>query len=309
MKRTLPTLALLLAAVHPAGAQPSKTLQRYHSAHLGAEIEVYPGIPFREPGEPCEAEDLVLPILAAHKELFAGKTVMDLGVGSGIMSIYAAKLGARKIIGTDINPDAIKNTRENAKKLGVEGGVLDLRLVSLKDPGAFSVVGKDETVDLFMTNPPYKIAHVMTNRAATADLLDAHTTLALSILEGLDRHLNAGGRALLLYRSKFLHEFVVRRAESLGFEVEHHGTDVVLPTDWCIHYNERAAAVAKAAGLKAQELLIGTEECWGDPMSSRLAAAYELAAVEKKSARYPPLWGKTFDRAFPGIILLRKKSK
>lgn len=42
-----------------------------------------------------------------------GKTVLDLGCGSGILSIYAALKGASRIIGYDTDPLAVENSREN----------------------------------------------------------------------------------------------------------------------------------------------------------------------------------------------------
>ena len=41
--------------------------------------------------------------------------VLDLGTGSGVLSIAAMKSGARSALGTDIDPDSIKIAKENAK--------------------------------------------------------------------------------------------------------------------------------------------------------------------------------------------------
>ena len=40
--------------------------------------------------------------------------VIDVGCGSGILSIAALKLGAEKVLGVDIDPESIINSRENA---------------------------------------------------------------------------------------------------------------------------------------------------------------------------------------------------
>ncbi|HLO18710.1 MAG TPA: 50S ribosomal protein L11 methyltransferase [Anaerolineales bacterium] len=42
------------------------------------------------------------------------KIVIDVGCGSGILSIAALKLGARSALGVDIDTDSILNARENA---------------------------------------------------------------------------------------------------------------------------------------------------------------------------------------------------
>jgi ribosomal protein L11 methyltransferase len=45
-----------------------------------------------------------------------GKTVIDYGCGSGILSIAAALLGAEKVWATDIDPQALIATNDNAEK-------------------------------------------------------------------------------------------------------------------------------------------------------------------------------------------------
>ena len=49
----------------------------------------------------------------------AGKTVVDFGCGSGILAIAALKLGAARVIGIDIDPQAIQASRDNAQRNGV----------------------------------------------------------------------------------------------------------------------------------------------------------------------------------------------
>ncbi len=49
-----------------------------------------------------------------------GKPVIDIGCGSGILSIAALKLGASKAISVDIDAAAIKATLENSRANGVE---------------------------------------------------------------------------------------------------------------------------------------------------------------------------------------------
>ncbi|MDW6002132.1 50S ribosomal protein L11 methyltransferase [Vibrio mangrovi] len=49
-----------------------------------------------------------------------GKTVIDFGCGSGILAIAAIKLGAKQVIGIDIDPQALLASRDNAQRNGVE---------------------------------------------------------------------------------------------------------------------------------------------------------------------------------------------
>ncbi|MBU9834868.1 50S ribosomal protein L11 methyltransferase [Rahnella sp. L72c] len=52
-----------------------------------------------------------------------GKTVIDFGCGSGILAIAALKLGAKHVVGIDIDPQAIQASRDNAERNGVSEGL------------------------------------------------------------------------------------------------------------------------------------------------------------------------------------------
>ena len=70
-----------------------------------------------------------LVIRLMQNELLSGKRVLDMGTGSGILSICAAKLGAKSCNAYDIDPVAVKVARENAKDGGCDNitvGVSDL---------------------------------------------------------------------------------------------------------------------------------------------------------------------------------------
>ena len=73
-------------------------------------IEIDPGISFgtgkHETTQLC-IKELVKYIGEDHPK------VLDVGCGSGILSIVALKLGAREVVGTDIDADCMTSTREN----------------------------------------------------------------------------------------------------------------------------------------------------------------------------------------------------
>ena len=70
-----------------------------------------------------------LVIRLMQDEIFAGKRVLDVGTGSGILSICASKLGAESCNAYDIDPMAVKVAKENAEADGctnITVGVSDL---------------------------------------------------------------------------------------------------------------------------------------------------------------------------------------
>ncbi len=62
-----------------------------------------------------------------------GDTVIDVGAGSGVLSFVAARLGAGRVFGTEINPKAVEVARHNAELLGLTRAV-DFRQGSLFEP-------------------------------------------------------------------------------------------------------------------------------------------------------------------------------
>lgn len=58
-----------------------------------------------------------------HPVIRAGDVVADLGAGSAVLGIAAAKLGARKVIAIELDPDAIGNAEENVRRNSVQDRV------------------------------------------------------------------------------------------------------------------------------------------------------------------------------------------
>jgi len=69
----------------------------------------------------CWASGLVLvDWLARHPEWVRGKRVLDLGTGSGVAAIAAARAGAAQVVACDLDPLALAACRANAALNGVE---------------------------------------------------------------------------------------------------------------------------------------------------------------------------------------------
>ena len=104
------------------------------------------------------------------------KIVIDVGCGSGILSIAAIKLGADKALGVDIDAGSIKNARENAEtnRMGEE---LMLEAGSVQEilDGKFAV-----------TKVPLVVANILAPviirlfEAGLADLMDSQGAIILS---------------------------------------------------------------------------------------------------------------------------------
>ena len=72
-------------------------------------VEIDPGVSFGT----GKHESTQLVIRQLQKYLQEGDQVLDVGCGSGILSIVALKLGAREVVGTDLDADCMTSTRDN----------------------------------------------------------------------------------------------------------------------------------------------------------------------------------------------------
>ncbi|MCS7178070.1 MAG: 50S ribosomal protein L11 methyltransferase [Anaerolineae bacterium] len=78
-------------------------------------VELDPGMAFGTGTHPTTQ----MCLLALEEHVRPGARVLDLGTGSGILAIAAAKLGARRVLALDTDPQAVAVARENIRRNGV----------------------------------------------------------------------------------------------------------------------------------------------------------------------------------------------
>jgi methylase of polypeptide subunit release factors len=90
-------------------------------------------------------------IFAAFVECLdlAGKSVADVGTGSGIIALAAARAGAARVVAIDINPDAARSAGENTRINGLSD-----RCTALCS-NLLSAVAPEPMFDVILSNPPY----------------------------------------------------------------------------------------------------------------------------------------------------------
>ena len=168
-----------------------------------------------------EAEDSVsLRKLIRETNLVRGKRVLEIGTGTGLISLCCLQAGARTVIATDINPQAVANARFNWFQLEIPQTTenFDVRLVDADNSGAFAVIANDEQFDVIISNPPWEDGEVQ--KVEDFAFIDTHFELLESILSGLDQHLTPNGEAYLAYGCVAAIREIYRRAERHGLQVE-----------------------------------------------------------------------------------------
>ena len=102
--------------------------------------------------DPALEQYMTPPVVAARllfhaymKEDIEGRSVLDLGCGTGIIACGAALLGAEGVFGVDIDPHAVAAAYRNAKKAGITAEFVT------DDISSFSCRHHDTAV----MNPPF----------------------------------------------------------------------------------------------------------------------------------------------------------
>ncbi|MGM0534760.1 MAG: 50S ribosomal protein L11 methyltransferase [Pseudomonadota bacterium] len=137
-------------------------------------LHLDPGLAFGTGTHPTTALCLAWLDSLSLDDGLKGLEVLDVGCGSGILAIAALKLGAGRATGTDIDPQALLASRDNAERNGVAETDFRLCYPEQLEPGNFPLV-----VANILAGPLVELADEIAARVAPGG------QLALSgILEG-----------------------------------------------------------------------------------------------------------------------------
>ena len=161
--------------------------------YKGLEIIIQPKMSFGT-GHHCTTQLMIESMLDGSPE---GKRVLDMGSGTGVLAIVAAKLGAESVLAVEIDDMAEESVRENIILNGVSDKIE-------------SICGDASAIE---------------GRAFDIVLANINRNILLADMEAYDKTLTAGGHLVL---SGFLAEDVdilVEKAASLGYKLAKRRTN------------------------------------------------------------------------------------
>jgi methylase of polypeptide subunit release factors len=156
------------------------------------------GIPIRALGAPI----LVLPqvyvpfdqtivnLLDEHLQVGGSDYVLDMGTGTGVLALVAAKKGARKVVATDILGNAVENARLNVERLGLSD------VVEVRDAGDLFEPAP-EKFDVIIFNPPWIVGKP--RNTYDRAICDPGGSVLSGFMEEANHHLREGGRIYIIH--------------------------------------------------------------------------------------------------------------
>lgn len=185
---------------HERAYQELRTARERTLSYLGLELVVPPGV-----FAPTPTSDLLG--RAVIDECTGADRVLDVGTGSGVNAILAARAGA-DVLGVDVNPASVAAAERNAERNGVAARFAVSDVFERVD-GAF---------DLMVIDPPFRwfAPRDLAERAIT----DEGYAATARFFDGVPERLRPGGRVLMFFGTSGDQEHILGLAEGVGLRAE-----------------------------------------------------------------------------------------
>ncbi|MBD3312917.1 methyltransferase [Candidatus Woesearchaeota archaeon] len=139
-----------------------------------------------------------------------GKSLLEVGSGTGLAAVWAGICGASRLAATDINPMAVKNTEHNLALHGLEAEVVN---------GDIYDGLSEKSYDIIFWNHPFNIEYEPGDIILRAAFDHDFNGLRKYVSEA-ESHLNENGR-LLLGSANYAHpEKIGKIADESGYRLE-----------------------------------------------------------------------------------------
>jgi SAM-dependent methyltransferase len=185
----------------------------YEWRRRGIELEALGGRLHPHYGVFAPTRPVYVDLVAEAMGRLEGRSVLDVGTGTGVLGLLAARRGARQVIAIDADPRAVACARENVERLGAG----DRMRVERGD------LFPEARADLVLFNPPWLpgVPRTPVERA----IFDPGGALLERFLAGLGAHLEERGEGWLILSD--LAERLGLRAPGLIEEIaRRHGLEL-----------------------------------------------------------------------------------
>jgi methylase of polypeptide subunit release factors len=189
-------------------------------------------------------------MFAEYRHLIAGKRVLDMGTGTGVLALLAAQLGAAEVVATDNNPKAVENARLNVERLRPEG------TVQTRGPADLFASVQGEVFDVILFNAPWVKGEPRT--LYDTAIYDPGYRVIDGFMQAVSGHLAPGGAILLQYS-----DVSQRRGENSIVHLE----DILAANGLHVVTRRRIERISRVLGARERVFLFEIRRIQGDKPS------------------------------------------
>jgi release factor glutamine methyltransferase len=164
-------------------------------------------------------------LFALNLPIKPGDEVLEIGPGTGAVSITALYHGATYVTAIDINPDAVQNTQENIQKHGFEDRM------TVEQGDIYKGLRQDKKFDVIFWNTPFGFVTETTLTDLEKSVWDAGYKATERYIKEASQYLKPGGRFYLgfsstLGKTDMLRRLALEAGYSLKVVFEAESTEV-----------------------------------------------------------------------------------
>ncbi len=168
-----------------------KEKKKYMIKVLGKEFVVYPNV-----FSPKYFNDTMF--FAENLPVNRGEELLEIGSGTGVISIFAIWKGAAGVVATDVNPDAVRNIKENVRIHGLE------KKIRVLHGEIFSPLSNEKFNTIFW-NAPFAYVKRKDLSMLERSVYDPDYRSAKTFIGNAHRYMKPDGRLILGFSSTIGH--------------------------------------------------------------------------------------------------------
>jgi predicted nicotinamide N-methyase len=215
MKRLLHNLLVVAGIVVVAGCplKYREDLDYTYGVEQTLALDEFPSVPLvRFESVDWDADNCAeLRAMIGDDKIAAGRNVLEIGTGTGVIAALCLSFGAKRVVATDTNPAAIANAIYNAATLELDDQ-LDARHINAGHAVSFARVQPDERFGLIIVNTVNDVEH------------QSDDSIVEALFDQLPQHQKSGGRYIVSSDNR-------EQIERWKFESEQRGYEFKILTD------------------------------------------------------------------------------
>lgn len=170
----------------------------YKVSILGKEFVVYPNV--FSPKYFFDTE-----FFAKNVKVKKGDEFLEIGPGTGAISIFVALSCARRVVAVDINPNAAKNTKANAKLHNVE------KKIEVYQGDVYSPLKNKDKFDVIFWNTPFGYVESEKISFLERAVFDPKYISTKKFIRGARQHLKTNGYLLIGFSTTLGHFSILKK--------------------------------------------------------------------------------------------------